>query len=95
MEDYQRNAPQPLPEDNDTPFSPPDDVTDDMADPNEENRESPALEPTHQSTDPDIDAHELYDEGLSGAVEAEEPNKNSAVTGFTPPDDEETEHKAF
>lgn len=45
----------PLPEDNDTPFSEPDDASDD------------ARVDTHQSTDTDIDSHEFYDAGLETA----------------------------
>lgn len=77
----------PLEEDNDTPFSPPTDRTDD---PMMESRgEGDTLDPTHQATDnaTDIDSHELYDEGLSGAAEADEPNAGNAVTDYSPEDD--------
>jgi hypothetical protein len=53
---------QKLPEDYDTPFRPADDT-----DPNDR------LDDTHPTTDSNIDAHEMYDEGISGAAEAEEP----------------------
>lgn len=77
----------PLPEDNDTPFSPPTDRTDE---PMMESRgEGDNLDPTHQATDTatDIDSHELYDEGSSGAIEANELNAENAVTDYSPQDD--------
>ncbi|MDB5169021.1 MAG: hypothetical protein JWO41_377 [Candidatus Saccharibacteria bacterium] len=49
-----------LPEDNGTPFSPPDDAAD-------------KLDDTHPVTDTNIDPQEVYDEGLPGAAEAKEP----------------------
>jgi hypothetical protein len=78
-----------LPEDNDTPFSPPDDSVEDATG-NPEDRRVPALDDTHQVTDSatDIDKQELYDEGLSGAVEAEEPNAGNAVIGYDPDKDQ-------
>ena len=63
-----------LPEDNGTPFQPADDTSDEFDD-------------THPVTDSggDIQPEELYDEGVSGAVEASEPNAGNAVTDFNPP----------
>lgn len=49
-----------LPEDHDTPFSPPEGSQDRTYD-------------THQSTDTNIDPHEHYDEGIEGAAEATPP----------------------
>ena len=63
----------PLPEDNDPPASAADD-------------ESP-IDPTHQVTDSNIQFHEAYDEGLSGAAEATDPSKDNAVTGYNPEND--------
>ncbi len=65
----------PLPQDYATPAAP---LSDDMDDENEDSINlvrSGRLDPTHPATDSasNIDAHELYDEGLSGAAEAEEP----------------------
>jgi len=51
---------QKLPQDDSTPFSPPsgiDDTTDD----------------THPQADTNVDAHEHYDEGISGASETNDP----------------------
>lgn len=47
------------PQDNDTPAAAPADTS--------------PLDPTHPAADSNVDAHETYDEGLSGAAEAEEP----------------------
>lgn len=78
-----------LEEDNATPFSPPDDAMEDATD-EPEDRRVPELDDTHQVTDnaTDIDKQELYDEGLSGAVEAEEPNAHSAVVDYDPLNDQ-------
>lgn len=51
------NSDNKLAEDNDTPFSPPDDT-------------EGQLKVDHPATDSNIDEHEAYDEGLSGATEA-------------------------
>ena len=81
----------PLPEDNDTPFSPPDspsnDTTDQAVDREVENTK---LDSTHQATDSatNIDSHEEYDEGLSGAAEASEPNAGNTVVDYNPDKDE-------
>jgi hypothetical protein len=86
----------PLPQDNTTPFSQPgnvdsssDDDTDVVAD-DRGGVQAASLDSTHQVTDSatDIDSHELYDEGLAGAVEAEEPNAGNAVTGYNPENDQ-------
>ncbi|HSX32467.1 MAG TPA: hypothetical protein VLF43_04335 [Candidatus Saccharimonadales bacterium] len=80
---------EPLEEDNAAPFSPP---TDPIADPTaaiDVREEDSRLEPTHQATDnaTDIDSQQLYDEGLSGAAEATEPNAGNAVVDYDPSKD--------
>lgn len=62
-----------LPQDYDTPFRPADE--DDIDD-------------THQVTDTNLDPEEQYDEGVSGAAEASEPNPGSAVLGYDPSKDQ-------
>src|SRR5436309_1034656 len=87
-EDGDHLTPQ-LPQDNDTPFSPP---TDPISDPAADDRDRPLqgqLDDTHQVTDTNVDAQEAYDEGLSGAAEAEEPNATNAVTDYNPPSENE------
>ncbi|HVX58575.1 MAG TPA: hypothetical protein VG964_02460 [Candidatus Saccharimonadales bacterium] len=61
-----------LPQDNSTPFSAPD-GTDDTTD------------DTHPEADTNVDAHEHYDEGISGADETNDPG-NRGVLGYVPPD---------
>jgi hypothetical protein len=89
----------PLPQDNTTPFSQPgnadgvgsgvDDDTDVVIDDNG-TIQSARLDDTHQATDSasDIDTQELYDEGLAGAAEAEEPNAGNTVVGYDPEKDQ-------
>lgn len=80
---------EPQVEDNAMPFSPPsspvDDATVDPA-----SRAQSSLDPTHQAADnaTDIDSHQLYDEGLSGAAEAGEPNANNSVVDYDPSKDQ-------
>lgn len=80
----------PLPEDNGTPFSPPTDPIDDAAEQIPDREAGGRLDPTHPDTDDanSIEATEFYDEGLSGAAEAEEPNAASDVVGYDPLKDE-------
>lgn len=60
------------------PFSLPDDVTSDVTDDN-------------QLADTNVDAHELYDEGLEGATEADlDDQRKNSITGYTPPKKKET-----
>jgi hypothetical protein len=66
-----------LDQDYDTPFRPADDTND-----------AGALDDTHQVTDTNLDPHEQYEEGVSGAAEASEPNANSAVLGYDPSKDQ-------
>lgn len=82
---------QPQDEDNDPPFSLPDPPVSDNTDDSLANQgDSDRLDPTHPATDSaeDIDAHEEYDEGLSGAAEAEEPNAGNAVKDYDPDQDQ-------
>lgn len=78
----------PLPEDNDTPFSPPTDPVDETTEDSDIQAERGQLESTHQATDSNIDSHETYDEGLAGAAEAEEPNAGDTVIGYDPNNDQ-------
>lgn len=61
-----------LPQDNSTPFSAPDGTDDTVDD-------------THQQADTNVDAHEQYDEGISGAIETSDPG-NRGILGYSPPD---------
>jgi hypothetical protein len=81
---------QPLPEDNDRPFSAPTDAIDDPTADLEVREQSGNLDPTHQATDSatDLDSQQLYDEGLAGAAEASEPNAGNAVVGYDPDQDQ-------
>jgi hypothetical protein len=78
-----------LPEDGETPFRPAQDDGGEAAD-EEEIREadSEPLDDTHQVTDTNLQAEEEYDEGLSGAAEADEPNVGNAVVGYDPTKDQ-------
>jgi hypothetical protein len=87
-EDGEHLTPQ-QPQDNDTPFSQPTDPISDAAADVDVREQSDRLDDTHQVTDTNVDSHETYDEGLSGAAEAEEPNAGNSVTGYTPPDDQQ------
>jgi len=78
----------PLGEDNDTPFSPPIDPIGDPAQDVDGRINNNQLEPTHQVTDSNIDSQEAYDEGLSGAAEATEPNADNGVVGYNPDADQ-------
>lgn len=79
----------PLPEDHDPPFSEPTDPIVDAAAQLEIREASGHLNPTNEVTDDasDIDSHELYDEGLSGAVGASEPNEGNTVIRYDPSKD--------
>lgn len=79
----------PQAQDSDTPFSPPVDPISDMATEDISVRtQQGQLDSTHQATDTNIDSHETYDEGLSGAAEAEEPNAGDAVVNYDPEKDQ-------
>jgi len=43
----------------------------------------------HPATDTGIDSTELYDEGVGGAAEVTDASDQSAVTDFTPPDEDD------
>lgn len=78
-----------LPEDNGTPFQPADpnpSATGSTTDPLVAS-EGAELPIDHPSTDASVDSAELYDEGVSGAVEVEDTSGQSAVADFTPPDE--------
>jgi hypothetical protein len=78
-----------LPEDGATPFSSPNPIGDDSTD---DNRPA-TLDDTHPSTDDGIEPEDEYEEGLSGAAGASQPNAGNMVTGYHKPgngdDDEE------
>ena len=80
----------PLPEDHDTPFSPPTDPIQDASADLDNRIVQGQLDSTHQALDPasDIDDHQIYDEGLAGAAEASEPNAGNAVVGYDPDKDQ-------
>ena len=78
----------PLPQDNDTPFSPPTDPVDDMTTDVDRRTQAGQIDSTHQATDTNVDSHESYDEGLAGAAEAEEPNAGNAVVDYDPEKDQ-------
>jgi len=78
----------PLSEDNDSPFSPPTDPLADASEAVEARTADGQLEPTHQVTDTNVDPQEVYDEGLSGAAEASEPNAGNAVVNYNPETDQ-------
>jgi hypothetical protein len=63
-----------LPEDYDTPFRPAPPSRDDDIDLDDDDQ-GRDLDDTHPATDSGIDEQELYDEGISGAAEAEEPHR--------------------
>ena len=77
-----------LPEDNQQPFAPAAPVRDDAAEPDADAQPTQDLDNTHQATDTNIDSHELYDEGVSGATEASEPNAGNAVVDYNKPDED-------
>jgi hypothetical protein len=81
---------EPLPEDNDTPFSLPDAPVEDAANQTDQQNASGQLDPTHPrlDSDSDIDDQQAYDEGLAGAAEASEPNAGNDVVGYHPENDE-------
>lgn len=78
----------PLPQDNGTPFSAPTDPTRDASEEDDLRPDSGQLDPINQATDTNVDSHEAYDEGLSGAAEAEEPNAGDTVVNYNPEEDE-------
>ena len=83
-EPYDEERLEELPEDYDTPFSPTREPKDMIAAPGGISFATSKLDSTHPSTDSNIQLEELYDEGLSGAAEAEEPNARDTVIGYNP-----------
>jgi hypothetical protein len=76
-----------LPEDNQTPFRPADPSTDDSVPLDDVSQaQASTLDDTHPVTDTNIDPQEQYDEGVSGAAEANEPNAGDAVVRYDKPD---------
>ena len=82
-----------LPEDNQTPFQPAAPGPDDTRPADDGGQPTQDLDSTHPATDSNMEQPELYDEGVSGAAEAEEPNAGNAVTGTTGTDDDEGEEE--
>lgn len=70
-----------LPEDGQTPFSPPRPIGDDSTDDNRPQR----LDDTHPDTDDGVEPEDEYENGLSSAAGASEPNAGNAVTGWHKP----------
>ena len=73
--------------DEETPFNPGGPIRDD------EERDSDDIRPqrlddTHPSTDTDIEAEDVYEEGVAGAAGTEEPNAGNAVVNYDPDKDE-------
>ena len=85
-----------LSQDQQTPFTPADpnpSTTGNTSDPLVQADDAEEIHDTHPQTDVNIDSAELYDEGLSGAVEVEDSSAQSAVTDYTPPADKNEEDK--
>lgn len=76
-----------LPEDNDTPASAPSDPISDATEALDARPDSGRLNPEHPATDTNLQQGEEYDEGLSGAAEASEPNPGNNVVGYDPAHD--------
>jgi hypothetical protein len=77
-----------LPEDGQTPFQPADPSRDDALPADAGGQPASDLDSTHPATDTNLQPEELYDEGVSGAAEADEPNTGNAVTGMTDDQDD-------
>jgi hypothetical protein len=75
-------------EDASTPFSPPTDPIDDASDDLDRRTREGRLDMTYPETDTNIDSQEVYDEGLAGAAEAEEPNAGNSVVNYDPDNDQ-------
>lgn len=76
-----------LPEDGQTPFRPADSnpsTTGNTTDPVVVDGRGSDIPDDHPQTDTNIESAELYDEGVSGAVEVEDTSGHSAVTSYTP-----------
>ena len=80
---------EPLPEDNQTPFSPAAPVSDEQAgSAHERADEVPKLSSTHQATDTGIQPEEVYESGLASAAGASEPNVSDNVVDYNPDEDQ-------
>lgn len=77
---------EPLDEDEDSPFNEPNDAHFMPGFDIKIKDSSYKINPLHPATDDasNIDSTELYNEGLTGAVEASEPNAGNAVLGYNP-----------
>lgn len=74
-----------LPEDLGTPFQSSDETPEArVLDADAIHPDQGKLSSTHPATDTNIQLEELYDEGVSGAAEAGEPNVEDEVIGYTP-----------
>ena len=76
------------PQDSDTPFSPPVDPIEDANSELDIREVEGQLNPEHPGTDTNVDSQEAYDEGISGAAEAEEPNAGDNVVNYDPTKDQ-------
>lgn len=78
-----------LPQDNGTPFQPaapsPDPTAGVTNDPVTQAGSDDTLDDTHPATDTGLQPEEQYDEGVSGAAEAQEPNAGNAVADYNHP----------
>jgi hypothetical protein len=74
-----------LPGDNGTPFRPADTPAGNPATQDDEDRigQAAGIDDTHPATDTNMQPEEQYDEGVSGAAEAQEPNAGNSVTAFS------------
>jgi hypothetical protein len=70
------------PNDFDTPFASPEEARVDIEDAEGSHNRRASLGSTHPATDTNIELEEWYDEGLSGAAEASEPNANDKVIRY-------------
>jgi len=80
-----------LPEDNQTPFSPAAPARNLSAAADGDGQPAHDLDDTHPSTDSNLEREEIYDEGLSGAAEATEPNTGNDVVDYHPNEEATTE----
>lgn len=77
-----------LPNDHETPFRPAEDAMNaDVTEP-ERRHDRVTLDDTHQVTDTNMQSEEVYDEGYSGAAEANEPSEGNAVVAYDPSRDQ-------
>jgi hypothetical protein len=70
-----------LPEDGQTPFSPPRPIGDDSTDDNRPQR----VDDTHPATDDGIEPEDEYENGQASAAGFSEPNASNTVTGWHKP----------